>query len=110
MFQTTSPLATKFIALQHNVTIEAENEPTQFLYTNGVQDLCVIFFYFLICIVIHAIVQEFIIDKISKRLHLSKTRHSRFTESGQLLVFYLVSVAWGGHIIFREHILTNVTS
>ncbi|XP_037081809.1 translocating chain-associated membrane protein 1-like isoform X1 [Pollicipes pollicipes] len=110
MFQATSPFATKFIALQHNVTIENENEPPIFLYTNGIQDLCVIFFYFLICIVIHAIVQEFIIDKINKRLHLSKTRHSRFTESGQLLVFYLVSVAWGGHIIYREKILTNITS
>ncbi|XP_043197025.1 translocating chain-associated membrane protein 1-like isoform X2 [Amphibalanus amphitrite] len=110
MFQVTSPFATKFIALQHNVTIENENEPPVFLYTNGIQDLCVIFFYFLICIVIHAIVQEFVIDKINKKMHRSKTRHSRFTESGQLLVFYLTSVAWGGHIIFRENILTNISS
>lgn len=110
MFQVTSPWATKFIALQHNVTIEVADEPTQFFYTNGIQDLCVVFFYFLICIVIHAIVQEFVIDKVNKRLHLSKTRHSRFTESGQLLVFYLVSVAWGGHIIYRENILTNFMS
>lgn len=32
------------------------------LYSSGPKDLCVIFFYFLISIVIHAVVQEYIID------------------------------------------------
>ena len=34
-------------------------------------------------------------------MHLSKVKHSKFNESGQLLVFYLSSVVWGADIILR---------
>jgi len=34
-------------------------------------------------------------------MHLSKVKHSKFNESGQLLVFYAVSAAWGTDIIIR---------
>lgn len=40
-------------------------------------------------------------QKISRKLHLSKVKHSKFNESGQLLVFYLMSVLWSGDVIFR---------
>lgn len=50
----------------------------------------------------HAIIQEFVLDKISKKLHLSKFKLSLFNESGQLIVFYLVSFFWGGDVILRE--------
>lgn len=58
LFQATSPLASVFIALQHNVT-----EPgTIPLYTSGLKDWAAVFFYGLICIVIHAIIQEYGLD------------------------------------------------
>ena len=32
------------------------------LYTPGAKDLCAGFFYLLICIVVHAVVQEYVLD------------------------------------------------
>lgn len=41
----------------------------------------------------------FILQKISKRLHLSKVKHSKFNESGQLVVFHLSSVVWCFYVV-----------
>ena len=41
------------------------------------------------------------LQKMNRKLHLSKVKHSKFNESGQLLVFYLASVIWGADIILR---------
>lgn len=41
-------------------------------------------------------------QKISKKLHLSKFKLSRFNDSSQLLVFYLMSCVWGLDVIIRE--------
>ncbi|GAB6019917.1 Translocating chain-associated membrane protein 2 [Chamberlinius hualienensis] len=107
MFQTTAPIASLFMAINHNVTA---NEPSvETFYTYGLKDLCVILFYFLICIVMHAIVQEYVLDKINRKMHLSKVKHSKFNESGQLLIFYFVSLLWGGDIIFRENFVLNLS-
>lgn len=67
LFQATSPLASIFIALQHNVT-----DPSQYptLYSPGIKDWAGIFFYSLICIVVHAIIQEYFLD-VTKFLHIS---------------------------------------
>jgi len=111
MFQATAPVASMFMAINHNLTsavTQTADVSLPVLYTYGVKDFCVIFFYFLICIVMHAIIQEYVLDKINRRMHLSKVKHSKFNESGQLLVFYLVSVLWGGDIIFRENYVLNV--
>ncbi|KAF4523478.1 hypothetical protein B566_EDAN004547 [Ephemera danica] len=115
MIQITSPVAYMFIALHHNVTstlIDTDyGGPIEIIrYTYGLKDACAVFFYFLICIVMHAIIQEYILDKFSRKLHLSKSKHSKFNESGQLLVFYVVSVLWGGDVIFREQLLFNISS
>jgi translocating chain-associated membrane protein 1 len=113
MLQATSSLASVFIALQHNVTgadPTAENprgEP--FFYEAGWKDECAIFFYTLICIIVHAILQEYVLDKISKKLHLSKFKLARFNESGQLVVFYAVSWLWGLEVIIRENYLSQVS-
>jgi len=80
------------------------------LYTYGAKDLAAIFFYGLISIVVHAIVQEYGLDKINKKLHLSKTKHSKFNESGQLLVFLAASAAWGIHILIQENIISDISS
>jgi len=59
--------------------------------------------------VMHAIIQEYLLDKVNKKLHLSKVKFNKFNESGQLLAFYLVSLFWGGDLILRENLL-NVAS
>jgi len=106
MVQATSPIASIFIALQHNVT-EAGEIP--FFYQPGMKDWAAVFFYSLICIVVHAIIQEYVLDKISKKLHLSKSKLAVFSTSGQLAVFYAVSTAWGlDVIVLREHYVPDV--
>jgi len=37
-------------------------------------------------------------------------KQSKFNESGQLLIFYLAAVLWGGDVIFREGLLFNVSA
>merc|ERR1711970_763694 len=109
MFQISSPLASVFIALHHNVTVPTEIQPGVFqdltFYTAGLKDVSAVFFYLLISIVMHAIIQEYLLDKVNKKLHLSKIKHAKFNESGQLLSFYLVSLIWGGDIILKENLL-----
>merc|ERR1719445_809374 len=78
-------------------------------YNAGLRDVPAIFFYLLISVVMHAIIQEYLLDKVNKKLHLSKVKYNKFNESGQLLAFYLVSLFWGGDLILRENLL-NVSS
>ncbi|CAH1105761.1 unnamed protein product [Psylliodes chrysocephalus] len=104
MVQATTPIASLFITLQHNVT-QAGEIP---LYSPGVKDWACVFFYSLICIVIHAIIQEYVLDKVSKKLHLSKSKLAVFTTSGQLSVFYLVSALWGLDIIVKENFAFDI--
>ena len=83
----------------------------------------------------HQIVQEYLLDKVNRKLHLSKVntlksslngggcfyqikrnvilmelffqvKHTKFNESGQLLAFYLVSLVWAGDIVLRENLLS----
>ncbi|KAF0885292.1 TRAM2 protein, partial [Crocuta crocuta] len=79
-------------------------------YHYGPKDLVTILFYIFITIILHAVVQEYILDKISKRLHLSKVKHSKFNESGQLVVFHLSSVVWCFYVVVTEGYLTNPRS
>jgi len=110
MFQVSSPLATVFIALHHNVSVPMEVAPGNFMdvtqYTPGMKDVPAIFFYLLIAIVIHAIIQEYLLDKANKKLHLSKIKHAKFDESGQLLSFYLISLFWAGDILMKENMMS----
>lgn len=105
MVQATSPIASIFIALQHNVTESGERP----LYLSGAKDWAAIFFYSLICIVVHAIIQEYVLDKLSKKLHLSKSKLAIFNTSGQSAIFYGISTLWGLDVILlREHYLPEV--
>ncbi|XP_070533235.1 translocating chain-associated membrane protein 1-like 1 isoform X2 [Ptychodera flava] len=112
MFQWSSPYASMFVAMQHNVThVFNDTEiPDVTNYTCGKYDIFTIFFYLLVCVIIHAVVQEYILDKLNRRMHLSKVKHSKFNESGQLLFFYLVSAGWGADIAIRERYLLNLSS
>ncbi|XP_047530946.1 translocating chain-associated membrane protein 1 [Vanessa atalanta] len=113
MVQSTSPVASLFISLHHNVTgVEPSRETPRgepFLYETGWKDACAIFFYSLVCIVMHAILQEYLLDKISKKFHLSKSRLSALNESGQLIIFQLMTLVWGGDAILREGFLFNIS-
>ncbi|KAL0109026.1 hypothetical protein PUN28_014254 [Cardiocondyla obscurior] len=108
MVQVTSPWAYTFIAIHHNVTNTTEDPTAVIKYATGWKDACAVFFYFLITIIMHAVLQEYIFDKISKRLHLSKVKLSKFNESSQLIVFYTLSALWAIDIIIRENIVLNI--
>ncbi|XP_076437685.1 translocating chain-associated membrane protein 1-like 1 [Babylonia areolata] len=109
MFQATSPVASMFVAMQHNVSMNDSAGEEITMYTCGRKDVFSVFFYFLICIVIHAVIQEYILDKMNRKMHLSKVKHSKFNESGQLVVFYMASVLWGADIIMREGYVTGIS-
>jgi len=113
MFQVSTPLASVFIVMHHNTTAPVEVQPGVIqdltFYTAGLKDIPAVFFYLLISVVMHAIIQEYLLDKVNKKLHLSKVKYGKFNESGQLLAFYLVSLVWGGDLLLRENIL-NVAS
>jgi translocating chain-associated membrane protein 1 len=114
LFQATSPFTSLFVVMSHNVSdpmvTEATGpEPGLINYTYGIKDLALVFFYFLISIVMHAVVQEYLLDKLNRKLHLSKIKHSKFNESGQLLMFYVISCVWGVEIIRREGFLSSVS-
>merc|ERR1711971_1271045 len=110
MFQVSSSLASVFIVMQHNTTAPVETMPGVFqdlpFYTAGLRDIPAVFFYLLISVVMHAIIQEYLLDKVNKKLHLSKMKYNKFNESGQLLAFYLVSLFWGGDLLLRENLLS----
>lgn len=112
MNESTASFASAFISLHHNVSGEeaSREQPygKPYTYLAGIKDYCAIFFYTLTCIIMHAIIQEFVLDKISKKLHLSKFKLARFNESGQLVAFYLLSFVWGTHVALREGYLGQV--
>ncbi|XP_075682257.1 translocating chain-associated membrane protein 1 [Rhinoderma darwinii] len=112
MFEITAKVAVMFVTLQYNVTIPVEGvltEPVS-LYHYGIKDVSTVFFYMLVAIILHAVIQEYVLDKINRRMHFSKTKHSKFNESGQLSAFYLFSCAWGASIIHSENYLSDPTS
>lgn len=107
MVQITTPLATIFLIPQHMVDGTGDSITNQALYTHGLKDAAVIFFYTLIVIVVHAVAQEYLLDKVTKKLHLSKTKHSKFNWSGQIALFALISAFWGLHNIFKDENFTS---
>ncbi|TKS77823.1 Translocating chain-associated membrane protein 1-like 1 [Collichthys lucidus] len=111
MFEVTAKFAIMFITVQYNVTqvlADEKSEPVN-LYQYGPKDVATVFFYLLIAVILHALIQEYILDKMNRRLHLSKTKHSKFNESGQLAAFYLFSFIWGCSILTAEDFATNPT-
>lgn len=75
------------------------------LYTYGSNDLFCVLFYCLVCIVAHGIVQQYLLDRSARKLHLSKIKHSKFNESGQLLAFYIFSILWALDLLRRDRMV-----
>ncbi|KAG7260582.1 hypothetical protein CRUP_013058 [Coryphaenoides rupestris] len=110
MFEVTSKAAVLFITVQYNVTISSNEGPEETVvnhFHHGIKDLATVFFYMLVAIILHAIIQEYVLDKINRKMHFSKTKHSKFNESGQLGFFYLFSFGWGASILLSENFLSN---
>ncbi|XP_048831025.1 translocating chain-associated membrane protein 2-like isoform X1 [Brienomyrus brachyistius] len=109
MFEATAKTAFLFILPQYNnTTFLPEGEES--LYHYGWRDCITIFFYFLIAIIFHAVVQEYVLDKVNRRLHLSKSKNTKFNESGQLCVFHLVSSVWSLYVLITEGYIQNFSS
>ncbi|RXN32249.1 translocating chain-associated membrane 2 [Labeo rohita] len=109
MFETTAKTAILFIQPQYNIsTMSADGEVT--LYHYGWKDCATVLFYLCITIILHAVVQEYVLDKVNRRLHLSKSKNTKFNESGQLCVFYLVSSLWSLYVIATEGYLLHPSS
>ncbi|XP_060819189.1 translocating chain-associated membrane protein 1 [Bombus pascuorum] len=109
LMQVTTPWTYTFIAIHHNITSDIEDPTMPMKYTTGWKDACAVFFSILIITVMHAVFQDYVFDKISKRLHLSKVKLAKFNESSQLVLFYILSLIWGIDIIIREDLLLNIT-
>ncbi|XP_003380287.1 translocation-associated membrane protein 1 [Trichinella spiralis] len=82
-FKATSSIATTFVILQHNAT-DINDKNQQWLYYNGWKDIAAVFFYTLATIIVHAVIQEYVVDKLHRKVHLSKTKMVKFNESGQM--------------------------
>lgn len=91
--QATSAVCGSFFGPRHNVTEFDPAQPSQY-FNYGFKDLAMLFAYTLVWITVHAIWQEYVLDKLYKKLHLSKAKNAKFFESGQLVLFYVISVAW----------------
>lgn len=66
LIQVTAPWAYTFIAIQHNDSSWVSTPTGMTIqhnkYTIGWKDACAVFFYFLITIIMHAVIQEYIFD------------------------------------------------
>ncbi|KAM5255656.1 translocating chain-associated membrane protein 1-like 1 [Ctenodactylus gundi] len=112
MFEGTAEVSIVFLTLQHSAVVPAGGDPapgSKTLYYYGVKDLATVFFYMLVAIIVHATIQEYVLDKISRRLQFTKAKQSRLNESGQLSVFYIASCIWGSFILISENCLADPT-
>jgi len=113
MFQGTRNAASAFVTLQHNVT-KSENDTTtkqgifDLNYTNGWKDLGGLLFYSICWVVVQAIIQEYILDRINRRFHMSKTKTSKFNDSGNMLPFFIASVGLGIDFICKQNLFPKV--
>lgn len=80
------------------------------LYNYGVNDILCVLFYCLVCIVIHGVIQQYLLDRYTRKLHLSKIKHSKFNESGQLASFCIISLLWALELARREQLTNSLSS
>lgn len=108
LFKATRALSAKFCMVQHNTTnlTDPEEKP---MYAVGRADICMTLFYSLMCIAVHAVENEYVWEKIGRRLHLSKTRMSEFMEQGSTMPFHLAIVGGAGYVFIQEGLLYDMT-
>ncbi|XP_078481296.1 translocating chain-associating membrane protein 1/2 [Ciona intestinalis] len=113
----TAKVSRVFVFLQHGLVknedgvlepaVGKDSFPVEF--ERGTLDIFTVIFQAMMLAVIHAVIQEYVIDKISKKLHLSKTKNSRFSESGQLLIWCLISVGWSIHLLIKNGMCRDIS-
>uniref|UniRef100_A0A7E4VYU2 TLC domain-containing protein n=1 Tax=Panagrellus redivivus TaxID=6233 RepID=A0A7E4VYU2_PANRE len=110
-FSQTTPLSALFVLPQYNETVAlpTDAEP-QTYYRAGRLDIPSIVFYSIVWITVHCLLQEYVLDKVHRRLHMSKTRMSKFDESGQLAAFGFYSALHAGYLIYELAIYKDITS
>ena len=106
IFEPTSIYSAKFVTIQHNTTspLIAYETGLPMEFTYGFNDIFCILFYALVCIVAHGVIQQYILDRSARKLHMSKIKHSKFNESGQLLTFYVMSILWALELLRRDRL------
>jgi translocating chain-associated membrane protein 1 len=109
MSHATGPIANLFVMPQYNTSALHQQDGTPTLFTNGRADVATISYYVVCAIVVHAVIQEYIMDKLQRKLHLSKTKTSKFTESGHLAVFAIYSVVHAAYIVNQSNFLADPT-
>ncbi|KAF6307354.1 translocation associated membrane protein 1 like 1 [Rhinolophus ferrumequinum] len=103
LFEGTAEASIAFLTLQHGVPAAPDaRAPPRLLYRYGARDLATVFFYTLVAVIVHATLQEYVLDPVTRRLQLPKAKQSRFNEAGQFGAFYLVSCAWGTWVLAAE--------
>ncbi|XP_039253704.2 translocating chain-associated membrane protein 1-like isoform X1 [Styela clava] len=118
LFEATAKISRLFVFLQYGLKQDEEvNEEDDEViekfpvdFNRGWFDAFTVIFQMLIVIVVHAVIQEYIIDKMSRKLHLSKTKTSKFNESGQLSMWSAVSAIWAGYCVHQSKLLPNVSA
>ncbi|KIH59079.1 TRAM1-like protein [Ancylostoma duodenale] len=100
--QLTASMCSVFVAPQYNETVNVTSElgPVSLtLYRNGPADIFTILFYAVAWVVVHAVIQEYILDKLQRRARLSKVKTFKFTESGHMSLFALYSACHAAYVI-----------
>lgn len=72
------------------------------LYAYGYNDVFIAIFHCLVCILIHGLIQQYLFDRTARKLHLSRIKHSKFNESGQLCIFYTISILWALDLLRKD--------
>lgn len=88
----------------HEIAVISFETTLPMQYTYGHNDIFIVTFYCLICIIIHGLIQQYLLDRSARKLHLSRIKHSKFNESGQLLIFYTISTIWALDLLRKERL------
>ncbi|KAJ1349014.1 hypothetical protein KIN20_004447 [Parelaphostrongylus tenuis] len=102
MFPLTASMCSVFVAPQYNETVNVTSEqgPVSLtLYRNGPADVFLILFYTVAWVVVHAVIQEYILDKMQRKARLSKVKTFKFTESGHMVLFALYSACHAAYVM-----------
>lgn len=109
-FQFSTPISALFVLPQYNETIVSPTDgQAQTLYLTGILDWAAIAFYTIVWITLHCVIQEYFLDKILRKLHMSKVRMSKFNESGQLAFFAIYSAIHAGTILHDLGVDKDIT-
>lgn len=111
LFKPTKDFSAKFVTVQHSVTnITEEDSDEKAMYGLGRADICMTLFYALFCIACHAVENDYIWEKLARRLHLSKTKTAEFMEQGSVGPFHLAIVIGAFYVFIKEGIFSDLGS